>query len=222
MGLILLIPASRFGGGLRYAGQLVVLVAVCVIASIWASNSSGLDTQIRVSGDVSARRQFQLLEQRPLHFAPVLLETFRQRGWSFLQSYVGLIGWLDQYLPAAFVISYLVILLLACVPGGNMPPPPSAGRVAAVVVPSVSLSFLIVALLSYLYWTPVGSSFVDGIHGRYLIPLSPATALLLVSTLRRFGVEFRTNPLFLNLVAASVSLISCSYFWALVWNRYYG
>jgi uncharacterized membrane protein len=223
LGLLLIIPAGRFGGPLRYAVRIGVLAGVCVaVAFTWESNSSSLDTRINMSNNVSARAQLQLLEHNPLRFVSVLLETFRQRGWSYLQSYVGLIGWLDKYLPAAFVAGYLVILLLACVPSDDSPLIPPAGRVAAAVVPSVTVSFLMIALLSYLYWTPVGSSFIDGIHGRYLIPLSPAIALLLISVARRLSVGFHAKPQFLNLITAIISLISCGYFWALVWGRYYG
>jgi uncharacterized membrane protein len=223
LGLLLIIPAACFGGSRRYAIKLAVLVGICAAVAIaWESKSSSLDARINMSNDVSARTQFQMLERNPLRFVPVLLETFRQRGWSILQSYVGLIGWLDKYLPTPFVAGYLVVLLLACVPNEDAPALPPAVRVAAAVVPCVTISFLVIALLSYLYWTPVGSSFIDGIHGRYLIPLSPAIALLLVSARRRLGVGFHAKPQFLNRMTAIISLVSCGYFWALVWSRYYG
>jgi uncharacterized membrane protein len=222
LGLMFLIPASRFGGRLRYAVQLIVLVGVCAAILAWMANSSSLDTQIRMSDNVSARRQFHLLEQSPLNFAQILLETFRQRGWLFIQSYVGLIGWLDKYLPAAFVVGYLAVLFSTCMASDGLPQMSPAGRDVAVVLPSVSISCLIIALLDYLYWTPVGSSFIEGIHGRYLIPLSPAVALLMVSAMRRLGIGFRAKPQYLNLMTAIISLVSCGYFLDLVWNRYYG
>jgi len=171
LGLVLLIPASRFGGRLRYASQLAILVGACAAASVWASNSTSLDTQLRMSDDFSARRQFQLVEQSRLHFALVLLDTFHQRGWSFLQSYVGLIGWLDKYLPAVFIVSYLVRSDIGVCTGEDAPTPPPVGRVVAIVVPFLALSFVGIALLDYLYWTPVGSTLskesMDDISFRY-------------------------------------------------------
>ena len=222
LALLFLIPSSRFGGPLKYAMKLTALIGICVVVLIWQSNSSSLDTRIRISNDVSPRAQLELVERNPLHFAPLLLETFRLRGWSYLQSYVGLIGWFDKYVPAAFVAGYLAVLLLASVPGDDTPALPRAGRIAAAVVPAVVISFLFIALLSYLYWSPIGSPFIDGIHGRYLIPLSPAVALLLVSGLHRLGIGVHAKAAFLNLTTAVISLISTVYFLAMVWNRYYG
>jgi len=86
----------------------------------------------------------------------------------------------------------------------------------------VTVSFLIIALLDYLYWTSIGSPFIDGIHGRYLIPLSPAIALLLSSAMRRLGLGFHAKSDGLNLTTAIISVLSCGYFLAMVWNRYYG
>jgi uncharacterized membrane protein len=223
LGLVLLIPSDRFGGPSRYAAKLAILIAVCAAAAwAWDSMSSSLDTQIRLSNDVSARAQIQLLEQNPLHFAPILVETFQKKGWTYLREYIGLIGWYDRYVPTAFVVSYLVFLLLACVPGEDSPVLPPVGKVAAAVVPSVTVSFLIIALLDYLYWTSIGSPFIDGIHGRYLIPLSPAIALLLSSAMRRLGLGFHAKSDGLNLTTAIISVLSCGYFLAMVWNRYYG
>jgi uncharacterized membrane protein len=149
-----------------------------------------------------------------------LLETFRRRGWTYLQSYVCVIGWLDRYLPDPFVIGYIVLLLLACLTcGGESLPSPT--RCAIVVLPAVIACFLIIALLSYLYWSPVGLAYIDGIHGRYLIPLSPAVFVLIGSLSRRIGRPWRSERS-LNIAAALISLAVCCYLLAVVWNRYYG
>jgi uncharacterized membrane protein len=78
------------------------------------------------------------------------------------------------------------------------------------------------ALLSYMYWTPVRASFIDGIHGRYLIPLAPADFILICSLTRqahwRFPFSARTTDVALPLI----SLCVCIYFVEMVWMRYYG
>ena len=224
LALLLLIPPRNFGRPARYAAQILFLAAAS--ACVWfftISAGSGLDTRIRTSGDVSARVQFQWLAHNPLRFAPILLETFHVKGWVFLQGYVGLIGWLDVYLPAAFVVGYLILLLLAGLPNEDKPPLPSPRRAAVIVLPAVVCSFLIIALLSYLYWTPVRAAFIDGIGGRYLIPLSPAVFILTCSAMRRasrFRLPYSARTL--NVLIILISLLACIYFLAVVRNRYYG
>jgi len=225
LALLLLIPPRNFGRPARYAAQIVILAAANAwVWFAWISVAPGLDAKIRLTDEVSARSQFQWLAQNPFRFAPVLLETFHLKGWIFLQGYVGLIGWLDMYLPAAFVIGYLILLVLACLPNEDKSPlPPPPPRAAAVVLPAVVCSFLIIALLSYLYWTPVRAAFIDGIGGRYLIPLSPAVFLVISSAMRR-APRFRLpcSARTLNALMILISLLASIYFVAVVWNRYYG
>ncbi len=225
LGLLLLIPAGNFGGTGKYMIKLATLTAICALLFVlWVRASSNLDTRNALSNNVSARAQFQLLEQHPAHFAPLLLETFRRRGWSFLQSYVGVIGWLDMYLPAAVVVGYVLLLLLACWSCEDHPPLPSPLRCTVIILPAMIISFLVIALLDYLYWSPVGFPYIDGIHGRYLIPLTPAILILVCSATRRLPSRLRVHapPGALDTAAAVISLGVCLYFLAVVWNRYYG
>jgi uncharacterized membrane protein len=79
-------------------------------------------------------------------------------------------------------------------------------------------------MLSYLYWTPVGFPFIDGIHGRYLIPLTPAMFMVACSFARRMPRPLDTlhYDAHLNISTALISLGVCIYFLTIVWNRYYG
>jgi uncharacterized membrane protein len=224
LALLLLIPARNFGRPARYAAQMFILAAAnASVWLLWISLGPGLDARIRLTDEVSARAQFQWLAHHPFRFALVLLETFRLKSWVFLEGYVGLIGWLDMYLPAAFVIGYLILLVLACLPAEDQPRLPSPRRAAVIVLPAVVCSFLVIALLDYLYWTPVRAAFIDGFTGRYLIPLSPAVLLVISSAMGRtprFRLPFSARTL--NTLAVLISLLACTYFLAVVRNRYYG
>ncbi|HEX4053422.1 MAG TPA: DUF2142 domain-containing protein [Tepidisphaeraceae bacterium] len=225
LALLLLIPARNFGGTGKFMAKFAALAAICAALLLsWVRASSNLDTRNSMSNNVSARAQFQLLEQHPTHFAALLGETLQQRGWSFLQSYVGVIGWLDMYLPAPVVVGYVLLLLAACWWCEDQPPLPSPILSATAILPAVIISFLAIALLDYLYWSPVGFPFIDGIHGRYLIPLTPAIFILACSVARRLPQRLRPHPppAILNAATILISLGICSYFLIVVWNRYYG
>jgi len=226
LGLLLLIPAGNFGGPGKFAVKLAFLAALNLTALlIWTSlSSASLDTRIKLTNDASAPLQLQWLQQHPARIAGVILETLRLAGWPVLQSYVGVIGWFDKFLPAPVVVGYLMLLILACGSCDPQPPAPSAARAAGIVLPIVALSSLIIAFLSYLFWSPPGLPFIDGLNGRYLIPLTPPMFILLRSAFRRLPLHLRPQPpqSALNLATAVVSLGVCLYFLAMVWNRYYG
>jgi uncharacterized membrane protein len=224
LALLLLVPAKRFWGRERYWVKVAMLVLVDVsVMYLWTSQSVGVEVRIRMSSDVSGTRQLEYLHQHPIQFVPILVETFRTRGWMLFQTYVGVIGWYDLFLPAAFVIGYLVLLILACVASDEELMLPPAWKSAVVVLPIVTISFLAIAVLSYMYWTPVGASYIDGLHGRYLIPLTPAVLILVCSILRRMpSLPIRAREDRINILLAGASIGACAYFLAVVWNRYYG
>lgn len=225
LALLLLIPARNFGGRAEWAGKLALLAALNLTAFlIWAAWSSNLDTRINPGSGVSAAQQLQIVEQHPARFAGALLATLRRGTWYDVEMFVGVIGWFDEYLPAPFVIGYLTLLVLACWSCDDHPPLPSPARAAIIILPLFVLIFLIIALLSYLFWTRVGDSLIYGINGRYLIPVAPAMLMLLCSTFRRLPGKWRIHSPQTNLNAANVliSLGTCIYFLAAIWGRYYG
>jgi uncharacterized membrane protein len=224
LALLLLIPRANYGGPRKYAMKLAIMTAISIGCFIlWVSFSPGVDTQISMSSTVSARTQLQLLEQHPAHFAAVLSETLRYKGWYFLQSYVCLIGWSDMYLPGTVVVAYLLLLLLACWSCEDSPRLPLWLSCSMIILPAAALSCLAIALLDYLYWSPVGLPYIDGMSGRYLIPLSPAIIVLLCSVFRSLPRYLRPRPRqnTVNLITALVALGVCIYFLAVVWRRYY-
>jgi uncharacterized membrane protein len=225
LALLLLIPARNFGTRPAWAAKLALLAALNLTAfTVWAASSSNLDTQINPGGNTSATAQLHIIQQNPTHFANVLLATIRRGWWYWLGMFVGIVGWFDQYLPAPFVIAYLILLVLACWPWDQQPPLPSPLRAAMIVIPLFIAVFLVIALLSYLFWTQLNEPLIYGINGRYFIPVAPAILLLLCSSLRRLPVKWPmpAAPLKPNAVATLISLGVCSYFLATVWSRYYG
>jgi uncharacterized membrane protein len=98
------------------------------------------------------------------------------------QSYIpySMFGWLgwDMVVPwqMGWVIGVL-ILTLACFDGNA-----SVGfswKLRALASVAVTGSASAIVVLLYLQWNPVGAITLTGMHGRYLLPLVPAAALIL-------------------------------------------
>jgi uncharacterized membrane protein len=88
-------------------------------------------------------------------------------------------------------------------------------------LPAVAIPIVFIALLDYLYWSTVGLPYIDGVHGRYLIPLSPAVAILLVASFAKLRIRFRLPAAHLNAATADFLTACCAYFYFLVWFRYW-
>jgi uncharacterized membrane protein len=225
LALLLLIPAENFRGKARKTAVIALLIAVNLIALVaWVSSTSNLDTKISTRQNLSPHEQLNQFERHPLHFATLLWNTGKDGGWFVCTTYVAVIGWMDLNFPPAIVIAYLSLLIFYCWTAGDRPPLPSPGRAALIVLPTVTISFLAIAFLNLLYWTDVGSNYVQGLQGRYFIPLTPPLFLLACSLARQLPRPAPTLRLqkLLDFAAITISEIICACLLGLVIHRFYG
>ena len=222
--LVLLIPASRLGGTGRYRAAMAALLAVNVAAlAAWGSQTGGLDTVVRPDSRISPRGQVNYLTAHPAALITVPARTFFHDGMFVLKSFVGRLGSVDIPLPVWLIAGYLATMIAACRPS-VVDPPPRLSRLAAVVLVVTILSVAAIGFLNYIYWTPVGSPTVDGLQGRYLIPLAPAVLLLirgLLWRLPRSQWDWATRRR-MDAAAAGITAIAGVYTLAAVYVRYYG
>jgi uncharacterized membrane protein len=111
------------------------------------------------------------LVHAPGQIAPLVAATFGAFGEAYAQEFVGVLGWLDTVLPTAFYTAaywMLGVALLAPAAYGAR-----AWRGFKALTPVVALVAAAGVFLSlYLAWTSLGVSRIEGVQGRYLIPLA--------------------------------------------------
>ncbi len=120
---------------------------------------------------------------------------------------IGLLGWLDVFLRHDSYVAWEVALVAALV-GALLGTAERARRwrfpdalfVAAVIVATV----IAVCLSMYLSWTPVGATLIEGVQGRYLLPLVAFVPLLLPRLGAFMPVEWRFGRFAAIIEAVSV------------------
>jgi uncharacterized membrane protein len=122
-----------------------------------------------------------------------------------------------------FVFIYLAMLIFACRPGTKSPAFANnwlAGAVSAAVA-WAGIEALLVLL--DLIWTPVGSSRVDGLQGRYFIPIACPLLLFTIAAWRCLPSKFQSSrsESSRNVLTAMIALTSCAYTIALLYIHYY-
>jgi len=178
VGLVLLIPASRFGGRRRYALCIAALLMLNLLAQLyWTSQTPGMKANIR--GVADPHQQLALILHCPMDFAGVVIGSIAVQGWNTLRSFVGNLGWLDTQVPIPFVWFYLLAMAFACWSSPDEPVSSRLFRLTAVTILATGGAMATVALLTYLFWDPVGDRVITGMQGRYFIPVAPAIFLLL-------------------------------------------
>ena len=179
----------------RLAGAALVLGAgmgwSALISAIGAPNVGAFQ-----GADLGA--QLALLLSEPRRILAVAGETLRQMLGGYMHSFVGVLGWLDTLLPAAYYrIAWpmLGVAALATLLGTRAPMAARAGP--GWILASVAASCAGIFGILYLTWSPVGGPVVQGVQGRYFLPL----AMLLAVAMPMLGTN-RLAPLRRLLVAA--------------------
>ncbi|HEX6864509.1 MAG TPA: DUF2142 domain-containing protein, partial [Thermoanaerobaculia bacterium] len=145
--------------------------------------------------------------------AGIVAEDYLHRGRRYAAQIVGQLGWLDVNLPKPLLWGYAFVLgvltLLDTRPEVAVRPWQRA-LLAGLAIATMAL----VSASQYASWTPYGAKHVEGIQGRYFIPLAPAAAWIFHTR--------RPPSTLLNRVLPWISLVSLGVaFWTLL-QRYYG
>ncbi len=122
-------------------------------------------------------RQFRYLLDHPLGTLGIAGNTLSQYGFGYLREFVGVLGWLDAPAPWWFVILAMSMLLAsfmwvaAFADLGTV----TLGRVRLLSGALSALMLLSAAAVFgalYLIWSPVGHPHVEGVQGRYFLPIA--------------------------------------------------
>jgi uncharacterized membrane protein len=133
-------------------------------------------------GVADTHRQLRAVLHDPARFAAALAGSFRLSQLSLFLGMVGPVaGWMhDVTLP--WPILALSLLTLVAAAFFRRPGPVLRGTARAATGLAVLACVVAIYFLLYLNFTPLGSARVDGVQGRYFIPLLAAAPILLART----------------------------------------
>jgi uncharacterized membrane protein len=180
--VFLLIPAAKFPSArARWAmtGALLALVALTVLAAqlpLLVQDGAVRDTGLF---NRSPQVKIERMTTQPLAFAAMVARTLLASADNYYRSYVGVLGWLDTPLPAwVYWLAPLALLLAAqeSVPGLRLDLP---RRLLA--LGTGALVVLAVMALIYVNHTRLDKTLIEGVQGRYFLPLGPLPYLALAS-----------------------------------------
>ncbi|MBR3248597.1 DUF2142 domain-containing protein [Candidatus Saccharibacteria bacterium] len=167
--LYLLIPAERFGSKRAkwiYASLLAVILLVLNLS--WLSISSQF--LVEFNPGVDSHEQIVGILQNPFHYLMVLFNSFNVMGEFYFTSLLGInLGAFTFNLPTIFfLISFALFVILFAQRD-------EALKVTAFQRVIFGATFCVILLLTftsiYIQWSPVNLSYVDGVQGRYFLPV---------------------------------------------------
>lgn len=169
--LIFLVPARRWQprrGGARLVCAVVIAAAI-IPAILWNAAVVHLQVSPDIGGIVAPIQQARWIAEHPGGFVAMLgIEIYQRTVWYWRQA-VGILGWLNVPLPSAvYPAAFLTFLLAICSAGsGSML---GLWRRLA-LFGAAGAGFVAIHVVLYATFNPVGSPRIEGVQGRYLLPL---------------------------------------------------
>ncbi len=212
LALLALAPRARGYGGspnrLRRAISLFVSLAIGLALS--AAMVSRQYHPLRP--DANPKMQLQSIAAHTAHVASLVAKDFVAQYGGYRDQFVGRLGWVDVPL-SGFLTAAAFYLLFAVAVTRDVAITPAARLFALLLTLAL---FFAVSLSQYVAWTPPGVDYVDGIQGRYFLPLAVVLLLPVVSIVRNERARVAT----LALYAFTAVAINIDAFVVLV-KRYY-
>jgi uncharacterized membrane protein len=124
-------------------------------------------------------QQIRFLLADPLRIVPLAGATLARHWRDYIVSFIGQLGWLDAGLPPTYYRAAMAMLVVAAVASALGIRGERVGAVGRLLVAGAILTGAAgVFAIQYLTWTLPGSGIIDGIQGRYFLPLAlPVVAL---------------------------------------------
>ncbi|HVR38250.1 MAG TPA: DUF2142 domain-containing protein [Thermoanaerobaculia bacterium] len=146
----------------------LAIAAALTGAAIATWSMASLFTPVR--GDANA--QLQCIRAHPLHYVSIAANDLVRNGRTYLEQAVGRLGMLDLFLPRAILWIELALLAFIVLAGDRVPWRDRLASLAVALVVIVGTG-----LTLYLTWsTPCGDA-IEGVQGRYFLPILPLLAI---------------------------------------------
>jgi hypothetical protein len=123
--------------------------------------------------NLSVSLQLEHLVAHPLALPTVMASSFVSDGRRVWASMIGILGWGETPMPNWYFGAATAALALAMIAPGNRGP---VLRPALLAILSFAGLLTATCFTLYLSWTPVGAPKIDGLQGRYILPVLPLLA----------------------------------------------
>ncbi|HYC62078.1 MAG TPA: DUF2142 domain-containing protein [Thermoanaerobaculia bacterium] len=153
----------------------LAFLAVAIGGVIAALTARDAIHQARPDAVTDASAQTKVVIAAPLQFVQLAVMHYAQHPTRYTDQLIGRLGWLDVGLPRFVLLAYLAMFLYVALSVGLRVTAIDRAVMFVVIVATL----LTVALADYLSWTPVGSDTIEGIQGRYFLPIAPLVLLMI-------------------------------------------
>ncbi len=173
--LILLIPKNKFKSNKSYYIYTIIYIIICFALNIlWTLNS--MSYLCEVNEGVNSSMQIRYILSNPIKYMFVLINTISMYFGFIFDSLVGAnLCLFDVPIFSWVPTTYLIILVVLTIRNNKI----EISNKDKIIVFLVCLMIIGLVFTSlYVQWTKLEANIIDGIQGRYFLPIIPLAILL--------------------------------------------
>ena len=178
--MLFAIPKERFGGNSKRKITWIISLGALVILIYFAWRFFA--PPIRHASDAST--QFISIIQNPFYYIAILLNSISTNFSLYIVgAFGGYLEWFNVPLSMLYIFTSLIIFILLCVQARKYYAIPKSIKNL-----SISLFILITVIIFtalYISWTKVGEVTIDGVQGRYFLPIMLLIPIICMPTFQK-------------------------------------
>ncbi len=172
--LFFVIPSHKFGNRKKmFLTFSLIFLSIVVIEALWYLATCTL--YIPENPQASIHNQIAFVLANPTLFPHILLNTLWGNAAIYSSEFVGMLGW-SIFLPQWLVGVYLVVLVIISLLDKNRIIISLKQKLISAM--TLFTIFFMIFAVEYIAWTSVGQNNIEGVQGRYFIPIAPLFFLL--------------------------------------------
>ena len=186
VGLLLILQRDKYKTRKEQILTNIIIIGIPIILNlVWLYISSKYLATYR-NGETSL--QLYSLFQNPIEYIKTLFYTINYKGIEYMNSMLGVeIAW-EEMIKLYSIVPITFLILLAFVSITDKDIKNVFNKYQKVIIILVILAVICLIFTSlYIQWTSVDSNIIEGIQGRYFIPIMPLILLILGGSLKIYN-----------------------------------
>jgi uncharacterized membrane protein len=224
--IFFLIPKSKFKNPRFYVSSLILVAFIGIVGFLVASLYTSSVYKLVEPGvsyfpnfaesnpPVDHFDQLKFILKNPIDYTSILFNSFRSQWLQMIFTGIGILGWLNVVFPFWYY-EFMILAVLFMAIFENSGKPVLSLKSKALILLVAFLSIILVYTISYLTWTPVGQNIIDGLQGRYFIPILPLVFMLFYN--QRLNIRHQSAGIFTMLILVVSFVVStvalCEKYW---------
>lgn len=176
--LLFLIPKERFKNSKQKKVIIIGMILGVIITNlIWLKISSSYLIEIRAG--VNSKEQVKNVLSHPINYMIVFANSILEGFQSYIYSaFGGELAYQTVRLSTLYTYIYLIIFILLVIFDSNKKQQ-DIDRILMALIDVIIIALIFTSL--YVQWTPLKSKLIEGVQGRYFIPILLSIAMLFKS-----------------------------------------